>query len=122
MRRIAVVTVLVAVVALCVAAPALGFATTPPDGAYIWPWDGGSWGTVVDGQQTDVWNPPGTPIPAGTDVYIGSGWISVHAGSCQEHPPVPALQGRAGCRSWLPARDLRPRQDILERHLPGSDN
>jgi hypothetical protein len=85
-RRIAVVTVLVAVVALCAAAPALGFATTPPDGAYIWPWDGGSWGTVVDGEQTDVWNSPGTPIPPGTDVYIGSGWITYTRGLARNVP------------------------------------
>jgi hypothetical protein len=80
MRKIVIVAVLAALVALAVASPALGFATTPPDGAYLWPYDGGSWGTVVDGEQTDVWNPPGTPIPAGMDVYIGSGWIAYTRG------------------------------------------
>lgn len=86
MRKIAIVSALAVLLALAVAAPALGFATTPPDGAYIWPFDGGSWGTVVDGQQTDVWNPPGTPIPAGTDVYIGSGWITYTRGLARTLP------------------------------------
>jgi hypothetical protein len=80
MKRFAIVTGLAILLALAVAGPAVAFATTPPDGAYVWPYDGGSWGTVVDGLQTDVWNPPGTPIPAGTDVYIGSGWITYTRG------------------------------------------
>ena len=46
----------------------------------------GQLGTVVDGELTDVWNPPGTPIPAGTDVYIGSGWLGYTHGLAKTLP------------------------------------
>ena len=86
MRKLMMLVGLALLLALVLAVPAFGFATTPPDGAYLWPYDGGSWGTVVDGQQTDVWNPPGMPIPAGTDVYIGSGWIAYTKGLVKTLP------------------------------------
>ena len=86
MRKLMMLVGLALLLALVLAVPAFGFATTPPDGAYLWPWDGGSWGTVVDGEMTDVWNPPGTPIPAGTDVYIGSGWLAYTRGLVKTLP------------------------------------
>jgi hypothetical protein len=86
MRKLTMLVGLTLLLALVLAVPAFGFATTPPDGVYLWPYDGGSWGTVVDGQMTEVWNPPGTPIPAGTDVYIGSGWITYTKGLARNLP------------------------------------
>lgn len=86
MKKVLLLAGLTLLLVLVPAVPALAFATPPPDGAYIWPWDGGSWGTAVGGEATDVWNPPGTPIPAGMDVYIGGGWLAYTRGLVRTLP------------------------------------
>lgn len=84
MKRMTLVVALAMVLALVVAAPAFGFAVTPDDGAYVFPYDG-SWTGVVDGEMVTL-NDPGTPIPAGTSVWISSGWITYTRGRAQTIP------------------------------------
>lgn len=86
MKKLMLLAGLTLLLVLVPAVPAFAYATTPADGAYVWPWDGGSWGTVVGGEVTDEWNPPGTPIPAGTDVYIGGGWLAYTRGLVKTLP------------------------------------
>ncbi|HEY5387063.1 MAG TPA: hypothetical protein VIL79_04085 [Thermoleophilia bacterium] len=71
-------------VALVVAAPAFGYAVTPEDGAYVFPYDS-TWVGVAGGEMVSF-NNAGVHIPRGTSVWISSGWITYTKGRAQTIP------------------------------------
>ena len=84
MKRITLVVALAMVLALVFAAPAFGWAVTPEDGAYLFPFDN-TWYDVAGGDIVAIYD-ASVPIPAGTSVWVTSGWITYTRGLAQSIP------------------------------------
>jgi len=102
MKRIGVVAVLAVIVAFAVAGPAIAFSTAPQDGAYVFPFDGGSWVDTAGGQMI-AFHDPGTPIPAGTDVYLVGSWIGFTKGLIKNIPDTLLYKATVGGVAVVPS-------------------
>lgn len=87
MKRILIVMALTLLVALALAGPAVA-GDTPQFGIYFWPFDGGSWAQYEPGGDPYNldWQAPGTPMPAGQDLFVVGSWVGYTRGLIRNIP------------------------------------